>query len=244
MISPRLRRWLMIAGLVNFGALFSTSASVNKELLDRGDVHLWRTLFDEFTGYNTILILLPATVALMARFPIRKTNWARTVPIHLGGSLVFAVAHTTLMTLVRTPLYPAFGLGHYEVGDPLVRFGLEYHKQFLGYCLTYGIVAFVTYYRSTREEYERAAQLRLQTEHLKAELADARLAALERQIQPHFLFNTLNTISSVMYEDLDTADRMISNLSALLRMSLERAEDPKIPLRGRSWRSPSSTSTS
>jgi LytS/YehU family sensor histidine kinase len=72
----------------------------------------------------------------------------------------------------------------------------------------------VLYYTRYREKEVRAA-------HLQAQLSDAKLLALKSQLQPHFLFNTLHSISSLMLRDVRLADTMIARLSDLLRMSLE-----------------------
>jgi LytS/YehU family sensor histidine kinase len=72
----------------------------------------------------------------------------------------------------------------------------------------------VLYYTRYREREIRAAQL-------QAQLSDAKLLALKSQLQPHFLFNTLHSISSLMLRDVQAADTMIARLSDLLRMSLE-----------------------
>ncbi len=70
-----------------------------------------------------------------------------------------------------------------------------------------------------------------QTAHLQARLAQARLDALRRQLDPHFLFNTLNAIASMVERDPKVVRRMIARLSELLRFSLEGADAPEIPLR-------------
>jgi two-component system, LytTR family, sensor kinase len=79
------------------------------------------------------------------------------------------------------------------------------------------------YYQQYREKETVAAQL-------EAQLANARIAALRMQLNPHFLFNTMNSISSLMRSDLDAADAMLEQLSSLLRMTLERGEVQLIPL--------------
>ncbi len=65
---------------------------------------------------------------------------------------------------------------------------------------------------------------------LRAKLAQAQLQNLRRQLEPHFLFNTLNTISAVMYEDLGAADAMLQQLSNLLRLTLRAANSQEIPV--------------
>ncbi len=80
------------------------------------------------------------------------------------------------------------------------------------------------YYQRYREHERTAAQLEIQ-------LANARISALRMQLNPHFLFNTMNSISSLMRSDIDAADTMLEQLSCLMRITLERGEAQLIPLR-------------
>ncbi len=79
------------------------------------------------------------------------------------------------------------------------------------------------YYQRSRVSESIAAQLEVQ-------LANARLSALRMQLNPHFLFNAMNSISSLMRTDVDAADEMLEQLSSLLRITLERGEVQLIPL--------------
>jgi hypothetical protein len=79
------------------------------------------------------------------------------------------------------------------------------------------------YYQQLREKETVAAQL-------EAQLANAKIAALRMQLNPHFLFNTMNSISSLMRSDIDAADSLLEQLSSLLRMTLERRDVQLIPL--------------
>ena len=81
----------------------------------------------------------------------------------------------------------------------------------------------IGYYQQFREKETVAAQLQVQ-------LANAKIAALRMQLNPHFLFNTMNSISSLMRSDVDAADAMLEHLSSLLRMTLERGDVQLIPL--------------
>jgi hypothetical protein len=85
------------------------------------------------------------------------------------------------------------------------------------------IVQAMTYHRRSQEKERMALALR-------ARLADAKLDALRMQLHPHFLFNTLNAISTLVHKDPHAADEMIANLSELLRGALETTEQ-EIPLR-------------
>jgi two-component system, LytTR family, sensor kinase len=79
------------------------------------------------------------------------------------------------------------------------------------------------YYQQLREKETVAARL-------EAQLANAQIAALRMQLNPHFLFNTMNSISSLMRSDIDAADSMLEQMSSLLRMTLERRDVQLIPL--------------
>ena len=79
------------------------------------------------------------------------------------------------------------------------------------------------YYQQFREKETVAAQL-------EAQLANSQIAALRMQLNPHFLFNTMNSISSLMRSDIDAADSMLEQMSSLLRMTLERRDVQLIPL--------------
>ncbi len=79
------------------------------------------------------------------------------------------------------------------------------------------------YYQRFREKETVAARL-------EAQLANAQIAALRMQLNPHFLFNTMNSISSLMRSDIEAADSMLEQMSSLLRMTLERRDVQLIPL--------------
>src|SRR5205085_10732305 len=86
----------------------------------------------------------------------------------------------------------------------------------------FGYLAY-DYYVKYRERELRAAQL-------SAQLSNAQLQALKMQLKPHFLFNTLNSISSLMYTDVEAADQMVARLSDFLRLTLDREPDQQITL--------------
>jgi hypothetical protein len=88
-----------------------------------------------------------------------------------------------------------------------------------------GFIVFrsIGYYQRYREREQVAAQL-------QAQLIQARLQALQMQLNPHFLFNTLNSVSSLMRSDPDAADEMLERLSGLLRITLAKGQAQRIPL--------------
>jgi len=95
--------------------------------------------------------------------------------------------------------------------------GYESAKDAVSYVLVLGLS---TGLRALRREQRQAAEVA----RLGAHLAEARLARLQEQIHPHFLFNTLNLISSAMHEDVERADRILAELADLLRQSMSAAK--------------------
>jgi two-component system LytT family sensor kinase len=121
---------------------------------------------------------------------------------------------------------------HSVLTDPL---GAITHLWFLREMIVYcGIVAagvareYSLRYRARQQE---AGRLQAETAQLQAQLAEARLSALRSQIDPHFLFNTLNAVSALVERDPRGVRRMIARLSELLRHSLEGAGEPVVTLR-------------
>ncbi len=225
------QKWLLIFGFCTLLGLLSFSTFCSEDLLEGKEVPYLYYLVNEMTGAYAILVLLPFLLKFIERFPFTIDNWYRRLPLHFAASVIFGLGHTTLMSLSRIWLYPLFGLRPYQVGDIFYRYAMEYQKQIIVYA---GVVLFVQSLRAYRERQEKereASELALRTAELRTRLADARLQALRNQLQPHFLFNTLNMISSLMYEDVGQADRMIARLSHLLRVSLEQADRPKVFLR-------------
>src|SRR5258708_7844300 len=127
------------------------------------------------------------------------------------------------MAISRKILAPLLGLGEYDYGIMTYRYAMEFSKDLLGYTII--VLAYYSFERYRITEAEKLATAELQTR-----LAQAQLENLRLQVQPHFLFNTLNTISSVMYEDVRAADAMITQLSDLLRLTLRASRAQEIPL--------------
>ena len=86
------------------------------------------------------------------------------------------------------------------------------------------------YFFRYRDRQEQAVELQARAAVLEAQLSDARLEALRMQVNPHFLFNTLHAVSSLVQRDPDGVRRMIAKLAALLRTTLSGSSSPEVPL--------------
>lgn len=166
--------------------------------------------------------LTPIVLRLAAWFPLQRPRLLRALVVHAMASPACAVASLALFAMAA----PLIGAAHAEP-TWLATFSRLLGTTFLlnlpVYWLIVGAAHFERLVRTARENDRRQLQL-------EAQLADARLQALRTQLQPHFLFNALNTISVLMREDVDFADRILLQLSALLRRSLDSSEVYEVPL--------------
>jgi two-component system LytT family sensor kinase len=158
------------------------------------------------------------------RFPPDANHPWRIAAIHLAGALVASFAYVVL----RSAVGEAHSL---LIGEP-VTFGEVFQpllvKTFPFNLLIYGVIISVShaidYYRKYHERTVHSLEL-------EKHLAEARLQSLLRQLKPHFLFNTLNGIASLMHRDVDAADRMLVRLSELLRLTMNRTGQPLTSVR-------------
>ena len=227
----RTRPWLVWAvsfgvwGLVSLAATiaiaeFYRSRGVPMEFLD--------TLGMECSQIMPYALLTPFVFAMAMRYPVRRQKWPQRLLLYLAVGLAFSAIHVGMR-----------GLTHYAYWDSKTRtfhsafWNSDAHKfainwealksllfanvvdDLSGACLPIILSAhMISFYQSTRERERRTAQL-------EGQLAKANLQQLKAQLQPHFLFNTMHSISALMLTNVGAADKMMSRLSDLLRMSLE-----------------------
>lgn len=166
--------------------------------------------------------LTPVALWLAARFPLQRPNVLRAIAIHSVASATCALANLAIFALAA----PVIGATQVEptwLGTLGRLLGTTFFLNLPVYWLIVAAAHGEQLVRAAREKDRR--QLRLE-----AQLADARLQTLRAQLQPHFLFNALNTISVLMHEDVDSADRILLQLSALLRRSLDSSDAYEVPL--------------
>lgn len=145
-------------------------------------------------------------IASRAPWPLRALGY-------VAGMSAFALSHTALMYGLRFGFYAVVG-AHYDPGPAMEVISYEAPKDAVTYIL---IVAMSLGLNALARE-QRQARLLSQ---MDGQLVQARLAQLQAHVQPHFLFNTLNLVSSVMQEDVARADQILCELADLLRHSLD-----------------------
>ncbi|HEU0052545.1 MAG TPA: histidine kinase, partial [Longimicrobium sp.] len=170
------------------------------------DIYLWA-------------LLTPPMLWVSARFPFSRATWRRSLPVHVAAGLAVAL----LGAIANYPIQRA--LGEVSPAVKLPEFAVRslfFNLQWYAIMVVIGHV--VTFQREARDRAVRASRL-------EAQLARAQLQALRMQIQPHFLFNTINAISELVYEDARLADRTLMRLADLLRLLVDQGGTQEVSLR-------------
>jgi signal transduction histidine kinase len=182
------------------------------------------------SGYwYTWALLAPVVIWLSRRFPLDRDAWRRSLPVHLVCIIAVTLAHLAMAEGVSALL-----MAWFWTGESMQKYSYwtavktQYFKNFdyemMTYCAIVGAYNSFSYGRQAQDRTLRASQL-------EARLAEAQLQALQRQLHPHFLFNTLNAISALMHRDVEAADQMLAKLSDLLRMALDQRGGQEVTLK-------------
>lgn len=174
-------------------------------------------------------LLTPLVMWTARRFPVWGAELAsngRTLVRNWGAQLVAVVTFIMLHVALFTAASILLGGGDHV---PAARLFTGYLASWftldsIVYCTLLAVYHALVYYRVSQDRALRASQL-------EARLAQSQLQVLRMQLQPHFLFNTLHTISALMHKDVKRADSMIAALSDLLRMSLRSVGVQEVELR-------------
>jgi len=171
-------------------------------------------------------LLAPAVMWCGRRFPVwggsaerqRTRNWF----VQLGAMVTFVVVHGSLLLAASRVLGMASASASVRAvfAEQLVSWLV---LDTVVFAMLVAVQHAIVYYGVSRDRALRGSQL-------EAHLAQAQLQMLRMQLQPHFLFNTLHSISALMHRDVNRADSMIAALSDLLRMSLQHIGAQEVPL--------------
>jgi len=204
--------WCLWLALISLFAIQGVVA--NAESLGGAMIRAW--WFWQLWG-----LFLPAIVWLAMGFPLERPGWPSQATIHfLACAMMVIGSQIAYRTVITLP--PPAG----EAGEPLPKSispGMRAVPDILIYLLVMsGCVAFI-HSRRAQERERRAIEL-------EARLAEAKLQALQMQINPHFLFNTLHAIATLVHSNPDTADDMITDLADLFRATMESSNEQEILL--------------
>ena len=213
----RQRAALIVFVVATFTALyFAAQAHLHPYL----KAPLGSALIVNFTYYWLWALATPVVILAAKRFRFESGAWVRSIAAHIVVSLALTAVQLVLAEAVLELL------GKREMPFwSQVRF--SFFTNFQSAVPTYWLILFAylafDYYAKFRDREVRSAQL-------AAQLSQAQLQALKMQLKPHFLFNTLNSISSLMYTDVQAADEMLVKLSEFLRLTVDRELEQEVPL--------------
>jgi signal transduction histidine kinase len=207
-----------LLGLFFAAQIYVTSATIHR------NVSWAQALYWALSDWYEFALLAPFVWWLCRRFKLEGRSWPKLVLVYLGGGLLFAAVHGVMCAAADV-------LQGWVTAKPVVfersLRGIMANRTHYNLAV-YAVMACAAhawdYYRKFREREVQATEL-------TARLAQAQLQALRMQLNPHFLFNTLNAISSLMLRDVPAANKMLSRLGDLLRLTLENSHQQEVPLR-------------
>jgi two-component system, LytTR family, sensor kinase len=208
--------WLWIAAIWFAGGLFDAGQTVLMMHAEGGH-HPWSPLFGtHLASWLPWALATPLIVGLARRHPINRTTSARTIAIHVAAfAAVSAIAEawSALLQILFNPWehrhWPTF----------VETWSTELFFQAFTFLIAYALILTVTFVVDARESIARQMT---ETARLNEELSRAQLAALRGQMEPHFMYNTLNSIAGLVREQRgDAAIGMIVGLSEFLRRASE-----------------------
>jgi two-component system LytT family sensor kinase len=208
-----------ILGLVSTALAWQFTRSLGKP------VTYWRSLVIlNCTYWYVWAIVTPAIVWLSQHFRLERQGLWRALVIHVPAVAIFSFGHIAAMAgtqwWLATVEGRTFWFWQYFRRSSLENFDWE----MITYFAIAGLSHAVLYYR---EAHDRA----IRTSQLETKLVEAQMAALQQQLHPHFLFNTLHAISALMHRDVEAADRTLMRLSDLLRLTLDNIGRQEVTLK-------------
>jgi two-component system, LytTR family, sensor kinase len=229
-MSPRLHisPWVLFLIATGFGLSSTGQAYWLQRLLGEpaGSGTVGQLLALNLVYWYVPALLATPIMALALRFPLARVRWPVQLGVHTAGALVYSVLHSAAMLGTRVALSHIGGLP--ALASPWWQAGSrEYLRQLDWLLMTYLFLVGLAHALAYQRESEARA---LDTARIETRLVEARLQALQHQLQPHFLFNTLNTIAGLVHANPEAADRMIAGLGDLLRATLHTSGIQEVPL--------------
>ncbi len=220
----RRARWAQLLLIFTLTGMVSVAPTLLQHLAEDVPLPIDR-LVSEFIGWYLWLPFVVAMFWLVRRFPLERARWKSRIAIYFASGIAASALYAVLALLKDSALNtlvwdrPAPSLS--VLGAGFLFGGLEFYM--LVFCTMLAVVHAFEYH-------QRYQDRSFKTARLEAQLSRAQLQVLRVQLNPHFLFNSLNAVSSLMHKDVDAADRMLVRLSDFLRLSLEVGDQQEVTL--------------
>lgn len=228
----RLRRTAVYFAVWTFFGFYMFSQGMVQKVLSR-DPTPWTHYFTSWmVGVYLWFLLTPVVLWLGRRFPFDRKRWIRRAALHLAFGTILALLDLGVESFILRQL-GVFPIIMTSFASTLAfLFMIGFHQWILTYWTLLGVQYAVGWYQGYQERKQEALRLELHSTQLESQLTQAHLSALKMQIQPHFLFNTLNAIMVLVRQQKGReAEEMLSRLSDLLRCVLDDVEAQEVPLR-------------
>ena len=212
--------------------IFFFSQALSQKFFSRDPTPWWHYLISWLVGVYLWALLMPGILWLGRRFPIERRNWVRRVALHLLLGVVVSLVQLILESAILSHLGVFPGLMNTFVTTFAFLLVIGFHTGIMTYWEVLGVQYGIGYYRNYQERRQEALRLELRASELQSQLVQAQLGVLKMQLQPHFLFNTLNAIMVLVRQQKSKeAEQTLAHLSDLLRCVLEDVEAQEVPLR-------------
>jgi sensor histidine kinase YesM len=175
--------------------------------------------------------LAPVVFLFTRRFPIDRERWFRNSLLHILTCIVLTIAHRAIYLIIGWLLHVAAYQNLTSIKalySSDILFNLP--TGFMSYGTIFLISYVIDYYRRHQEEELKISRLKTELAEAELQVTEAQLQALKMQLHPHFLFNTLNSISALLDEDAEAADQMLARLGDFLRLTLENSGAQQVTL--------------
>ena len=217
-------RWMHVFVVATaLGLLSTTLAWQFTRFVGKWPASLGALVLLNFAWWYLWALMAPSVVWLAQHVPFARGTLVRAIAVHVPAVIVFSFTHIVAMEAVHWWLAHAEGRT-YAWWTQVQRSAFLYLDwEMMTYWAIVGLSHAILFYRESRERELRSAQL-------ETRLVAAQLTTLQQQLHPHFLFNTLHAISSLMHKDVNAADRVLIQLSDLLRITLEHSGRQDITL--------------
>lgn len=228
---PSRLEWLLIVGAWTTVAFLT---AVNRVLAPRGGGGVEWGQFPAAFGremfeYGFWILLTPLVLWLVRRLPLERPHITRNVVLHLALAVLSAISVDMAdVTLRRAFLDVPASLDKLNLLRVIT--GLWFVNELIIYFVILAAGFARDYYVQKQQRQEEAERLQEQATALEQQLTEARLEALRMQLNPHFLFNTLHAVSTLVERDPAGVRRMIARLSELLRLVLDDSAPQEVPL--------------
>jgi two-component system LytT family sensor kinase len=219
----RWRRLGLIWGIWTFIGLVFTLQGYFTSFRSEQPMTIGDSAYLQFTWSYLWALATPLVLWAATKIPIERSNWLRAlllhVPISLGLSMILtAIGHVFVW------LYWGRTMGRPFSFERMGRFVIANFSEGIGIYMLIALTSYaLNYYRRYRES-------QLRTFQLEAQLSQAQLQALKMQLHPHFLFNTLHSISALLNKNPESARKMITRLGDFLRLTLENSGSQEVTL--------------